>query len=95
MVVPVAAALTAPRPGVAPKPVAASMQQVRAKQQAQVSAGQKQALVQQQRAKKSVDNFGENSQMSPALESWCKEQMRKLNGSDDLTLVRLLFCIPI
>jgi hypothetical protein len=93
MAVPAPAVLTAPRPGAAPKPVAASMQQVRAKQQAQVSAGQKQALVQQQRAKKTVDNFGENSQMPPALESWCKEQMRKLNGSDDLTLVT--FCMTL
>ena len=31
--------------------------------------------------------------MNPALEAWCKEQMRKLNGSDDLTLVS--FCMTL
>lgn len=37
------------------------------------------------------DDFG--ATMNPALESWCKEQMRKLNGSDDLTLVS--FCMTL
>ena len=31
--------------------------------------------------------------MSPALEKWCKEQMMKLNGTDDLTLVG--FCMTL
>lgn len=32
-----------------------------------------------------VDEFG--ASMNPTLERWCKDQMIKLNGSDDLTLV--------
>ena len=31
--------------------------------------------------------------MSPALEKWCKGQMQKINGSDDLTLVA--FCMTL
>ena len=31
--------------------------------------------------------------MSPALEKWCKDQMKKLNGTDDLTLVS--FCMTL
>eukprot|EP00523_Entomoneis_sp_CCMP467_P010635 CAMPEP_0168738414 /NCGR_PEP_ID=MMETSP0724-20121128/10919_1 /TAXON_ID=265536 /ORGANISM="Amphiprora sp., Strain CCMP467" /LENGTH=1104 /DNA_ID=CAMNT_0008785753 /DNA_START=77 /DNA_END=3391 /DNA_ORIENTATION=+ len=37
------------------------------------------------------DDFG--AKMSPALEKWCKDQMIKLNGSDDLTL--LSFCMTL
>lgn len=40
-----------------------------------------------------VDEFGAGSKMTPALESWCKEQMKKLNGSEDLTLVA--FCMTL
>ena len=40
-----------------------------------------------------VDNFGANGRMSPALESWCKDQMRQINNSDDLTLVS--FCMTL
>lgn len=42
-------------------------------------------------AHKPADEFG--TSMSPALESWCREQMTKLNGSDDLTLVA--FCMTL
>jgi GYF domain len=38
-----------------------------------------------------ADDFG--ATMSPSLEAWCKEQMRKFNGSDDLTLVS--FCMTL
>jgi hypothetical protein len=38
-----------------------------------------------------ADNFG--ATMSPALEIWCKAQMTKINGSDDLTLVS--FCMTL
>ena len=50
-----------------------------------------QKLLQQQNQQRSnsqskaVDDFG--ATMTPALESWCKEKMQKLTGSDDLTLV--------
>lgn len=40
---------------------------------------------------KPADDFG--ASMSSALESWCKDQMRKLNGSDDLTLAS--FCMTL
>lgn len=38
-----------------------------------------------------ADDFG--AAMSPALEGWCKAQMTKINGSDDLTLVS--FCMTL
>jgi hypothetical protein len=38
-----------------------------------------------------VEDFG--AKMSPALEKWCKEQMFKINGTDDLTLVG--FCMTL
>ena len=43
--------------------------------------------------KAAVDNFGANGRMTPSLESWCKEQMQKLIGSDDLILVS--FCMTL
>lgn len=67
----------------------ASAQQVRTKQQMSAAA-QKQALSSTQ---KTLEEFGADDQMSPALEVWCKEQMRKLNGSEDLTLVA--FCMTL
>lgn len=48
---------------------------------------------QQQGSVAAVDNFGSNGQMNPAMEKWCKDQMQKLNGSDDLTLVT--FCMTL
>ena len=39
----------------------------------------------------SVDAFG--ATMDPALEKWCKEQMSKLNGTDDITLIA--FCMTL
>ena len=54
-----------------------------------------QALTQQQRgnssASTSAEDFG--ATMSPALEAWCKEQMQKMNGTDDLTLIA--FCMTL
>lgn len=38
-----------------------------------------------------AEEFG--TTMSPALEKWCKDQMVKLNGTDDLTLVS--FCMTL
>jgi PERQ amino acid-rich with GYF domain-containing protein len=53
------------------------------------------AMQQQQRRtsqeEQRADDFG--ASMSPALESWCKTQMSKINGSDDLTLVS--FCMTL
>ena len=70
-----------------------STQALRMKQQAQVAA-QKKAMARNhgttviQRSNSSaVENFGEEGKMSQAMETWCKEQLQKLNGSDDLTLV--------
>ena len=72
-----------------------SMQQARVAQQAQVNAAQKQAFASKQRTstQKTMEEFGADGKMTPALESWCREQMRKLNGSDDLTLVA--FCMTL
>jgi hypothetical protein len=39
------------------------------------------------------NNFGANGRMTPSLEVWCKEQMEKLNGTDDLTLIQ--FCMTL
>jgi len=52
---------------------------------AQATSSQRQTS---QRAEKPADDFG--ASMPPALEKWCKDQMKKLNGSDDLTLVSSL-----
>ncbi|CAJ1955860.1 unnamed protein product [Cylindrotheca closterium] len=38
-----------------------------------------------------AEEFG--TTMSPGLETWCKEQMQKINGGDDLTLVA--FCMTL
>lgn len=54
-------------------------------------------LSQQQRSSSSAsastpaEEFG--ATLSPALENWCKEQMEKLTGSDDLTLIG--FCMTL
>ena len=48
---------------------------------------------QKSNSQNTVDEFGAASKMTPALESWCKEQMKKLNGSEDLTLVA--FCMTL
>jgi hypothetical protein len=68
-----------------PNAAAAAAQTMRL---SQVASGQRQTSSRSQgnTSEKAADNFG--ASMSPALETWCKEQMRKLNGSDDLTLVR-------
>merc|ERR1719384_839798 len=42
---------------------------------------------------KTVEEFGANGKMSPALESWCKEQMLQIHGSEDLTLIA--FCMTL
>lgn len=39
-----------------------------------------------------AEEFG--ATMPPALETWCKEQMQKINGSDDLTLVGFCMTLP-
>jgi len=53
------------------------------------SAGQQQQITQS--GSSSAEEFG--ASMSPALENWCKEQMMKINGTDDLTLVS--FCMTL
>lgn len=51
------------------------------------------ASTQRSATQNTLDEFGAGSKMTPALESWCKDQMRKLNGSEDLTLVA--FCMTL
>jgi hypothetical protein len=72
--------------------------QQRAVPQTQTSATRKVSpLTQQQRSSSTAssstpaEEFG--ATMSPVLEKWCKEQMQKINGSDDLTLVA--FCMTL
>ncbi|CAB9498286.1 GYF domain [Seminavis robusta] len=70
-----------------------------AKTSAQAAARPKQTAVearkptgQQQRATgTAAEEFG--ASMSPALEKWCKDYMKKLNGTEDLTLVS--FCMTL
>lgn len=59
------------------------------------STTQKQASGQQVKpnAQNSVDDFGANGKMTPTLEAWCKDQMRKLSGHDDMTLIA--FCMTL
>jgi hypothetical protein len=40
-----------------------------------------------------LEQFGADDKMTPDLENWCKQQMKKLNGSEDLTLVA--FCMTL
>jgi PERQ amino acid-rich with GYF domain-containing protein len=42
-------------------------------------------------SKTTAEEFG--AKMSPSMEKWCKDQMTKLNGTDDLTLVS--FCMSL
>jgi len=95
-----AAATTPAAAVVSPMPVVAgvsSTQKINANaawnmKQAAAAAVPAAATKQSQKAA-AVDNFGANGQMTPAMEKWCKDQMQKLNGSDDLTLVT--FCMTL
>lgn len=71
------------------------MQQVRPKAHPQAATTSKSAYAQQTKpsTQNVIDDFGANGRMSPSLENWCKEHMRKLNGSDDLTLIA--FCMTL
>ena len=57
------------------------------------SISQKQTISQRTSTQKTMEEFGANGKMTPSLESWCKDQMRKLSGGDDLTLVA--FCMTL
>jgi len=67
-------------------------QQARSRQQVTANSTQQQAM-DRSTTQKTMEEFGANGKMTPILESWCKEQMRKLNGSEDLTLVA--FCMTL
>ncbi|KAL7495872.1 hypothetical protein ACHAWT_004205 [Skeletonema menzelii] len=89
-----AAAVVSPMPVVAG---VASTQKINANaawnmKQAAAASAPTTATKQAQKAA-AVDNFGVNGQMTPTMEKWCKDQMQKLNGSDDLTLVT--FCMTL
>ncbi len=58
-----------------------------------VSGTSTQKATNQTSTQKTMEEFGANGKMNPALESWCKDQMRKLSGSDDLTLIA--FCMTL
>lgn len=74
-------------------PTAGNMQQVPTKQQASSSNSHMQGSNSRTSTQKTLEEFGANDKMTPELENWCKQQMRKLNGSDDLTLVA--FCMTL
>ncbi|GAX10997.1 hypothetical protein FisN_2Lh527 [Fistulifera solaris] len=76
---------SAPVPTVPSQPYAAKPQAAVALSNAQIVAAKPQTNT------TAVEDFG--AQMSPALEKWCKDQMQKLNGTDDLTLVA--FCMTL
>jgi len=88
-----------PTPGVvapAPqRPVAAAAQQGRPRQQPQAAAAAAQSNKSGKASsnKQTADEFGESGKMSPELERWSREQMKKISGSDDLTLVS--FCMTL
>jgi len=67
-----------------------STQQTRGNQQG--SNAQKQANSRSS-TQKTLEEFGADDKMTPDLENWCKQQMKKLNGSEDLTLVA--FCMTL
>ncbi len=66
--------------------------QSRTKQNVPSAPGQKQTK-NQSSTQKTMEEFGANGMMTPALEDWCKQQMRKLSGNDDLTLIA--FCMTL
>jgi hypothetical protein len=72
-----------------------SGQQTRIKDPSNGTATQKQASVHQAKSNvpNSLDDFGASGKMTPTLEAWCKDQMRKLSGNDDLTLIA--FCMTL
>ena len=81
---PTIAAAATPTPAVAGyKPAAGGAKKAQQNSAASAAASKKAA----------DDNFGANGRMTPTFESWCKEQMQKLNGTDDLTLVS--FCMTL
>ena len=73
-----------------PNVAAATVETIRP---SQAASGQRLASASQRSRGTTSDNAADDfgASMSPALESWCKDQMKKLNGSDDLTLV--LCCV--
>ena len=76
--------------------VGARPSQARPKQGQGVASRKVAPLTQQQRASSTAsstpaEEFG--TSMPPALETWCKEKMVQINGSDDLTLVA--FCMTL
>ena len=96
------AALAAPTPVVSTasntvhslRPHGGNKPSIAARQASAPAAMQPQQQQQQRRSSQEdqhADDFG--AAMSPALESWCKAQMTKINGSDDLTLVS--FCMTL
>lgn len=89
------APVAAPR-GELPSQAASSASGVapRSKQTAVVSSSTQNSKSQPTNStQKTMEEFGADGKMTPALESWCKEQMRKLTGSDDLTLI--IFCMTL
>ena len=85
-----------PAPRVAPTPAqagAAASQASKPRQQTKPAAAQANKAGAAASNNSSADAFGENGKMSPELEAWCRAQMKKISGSEDLTLVS--FCMTL
>jgi len=85
-------------------PSATSTHALRLKQQEKVAAQKKAMAKNQAQIMKNnstsnsnqnnvTEAFGENGKMSPIMEAWCRDQLIRLNGSDDLTLAS--FCMTL
>ena len=84
-----AAVLT--NPSIVPAPIVPGAP-MRERQPSPGTASAHQSSIQHQNsASSAAEEFG--AKMSPALEKWCQDQMMKLNGTDDLTLVS--FCMTL
>lgn len=87
------AAVKAPSVGTSLGHSTGNAQQGRPKQQMSSTSSYSNANDSRLSTQKTLEEFGANDKMTPELESWCKQQMKKLNGSDDLTLVA--FCMTL
>lgn len=80
-------------PATVPSVSLAQSNTVTSRSKQSVSGTSTQKATNQTSTQKTMEEFGANGKMTPVLESWCKDQMRKLSGSDDLTLIA--FCMTL
>merc|ERR1712150_300369 len=66
---------------------------LRYKDSENTSFSQVMTVKQRSKTQKTMEEFGANKTMTPDLENWCKNEMRKVTGSEDLTLIA--FCMTL